>query len=100
MVFIEQSPLVLKNNDLLSDVNSGAFRQTRCRNPSLKDLFKEIWVGPTFFWKMAEKLSKKILSECNDRDCGRLRRGGAVNFASNSRTNEEKEGKGIRNYRC
>ncbi len=43
----------------------------------------EIWVGATFFWKMADILSKGIISPCNDLFFGSFRKGGAANFASN-----------------
>ncbi len=46
------------------------------------DLFKEVWIGTTFFWKTADILSKGILFTCNDLDCGRFRRGIAGNFPS------------------
>ncbi len=54
------------------------------------DLSKEVWVGATFFWKMADTLSKGILSECNDRDCDSFGRSIAANFV---RIHELMEGK-------
>ncbi len=46
------------------------------------DLFKEVWVGATFFWKMAVILSKGILSACNDLYCSRFGRCYAANLLS------------------
>ncbi len=57
------------------------------------DLFKEVWVGAIFFWKMADTQSMGILSACNDRDCGRFRRGSAAKkfkFTNNGRKREKK----------
>ncbi len=49
------------------------------------EIFKEVWVGALFFWKMAEILRKGIISACNDLYCDRFRTGGnAANFAPNS----------------
>ncbi len=47
--------------------------------------FKEVWIGATFFWKLADILRRVILFACNDLCCGRCKRGSAANFASNSR---------------
>ncbi len=57
------------------------------------DLFKEVSVGVTFFWKMAEILSKGILSVFNDRLGGCFGRGSAANFASSWTKTSEFEAK-------
>ncbi len=64
------------------------------------DLFKEVCFCLTFFWKMADILSKGILWACNDRDCERIRRASAAIVASNSRTIEDKERAGICENKC
>ncbi len=84
------------------------------------DLFKEVWVGEIFFWKMTDVLTKGILFGCKDlygnhfrdilsqgilfpggdRDCSRVGRGSAPNFASNLRNMEDKERIGICDNNC
>ncbi len=58
------------------------------------DLFKEVWVDATFFWKVVGIVIKGILSAYKDRECGRSRRGISTNI--NCINNGRKEKKNLR----
>ncbi len=45
--------------------NRTFFQRFSSSGPSV-DLFKEIWIGATFFWKMVEILGKGILNACKE----------------------------------